>query len=152
MSPTDPALDLLWSRLAAVRRFRFDARNGPGSQTDWSGSGVGTVAVSAENGWLFAESGTYTTPHGHQLPMRNTYHWQREGQGIRLSHRRFQQPVYLFTLQTVDATGRRWQTDEPHLCGADLYQATLLVEDAALKLDWTIVGPKKNEALAYVYE
>jgi len=143
----------LWSRLSEVRGFYFAAQNGPGSQTDWSGEAEGTVEVEqpADDKLIFYEHGIYQTPHGKALQMRNVYQWELAADGVHLSHLRHEQPVFLFSLSPVDAAGLRWQTDEPHVCGADLYQATLQLEADTLLLDWTITGPRKNERVAYSY-
>ncbi|ENY71296.1 hypothetical protein G114_13808 [Aeromonas diversa CDC 2478-85] len=140
----------LWCCLAQIASFSFEARQGEGSRTDWSGQGQGGVTLLPwQGGVRFEESGHYTTPHGQVLAMSNSYGWQRGEAGITLCHLRFGSPVHLFELKPIAAG--IWESDEPHQCGADRYQARLVRHDAGFDLSWQIHGPRKNEALAYRY-
>lgn len=140
----------LWCCLAQIASFSFEARQGEGSRTDWSGCGEGIVSPRPwQQGLRFDESGDYTTPHGKVLTMSNSYGWQRGEAGITLCHLRFGSPVHLFELKPV-AVGV-WESDEPHLCGADRYQARLVRREDGFDLSWQILGPRKNERLAYRY-
>jgi hypothetical protein len=93
------------------------------------------------------------TPNGHAraLHFTNAYRWQRTAERLLLFHERFgtDQPVYLFALIT---TGSQNMTSHaPHLCGADRYSARLALCPNGLTLDWQIIGPAKDESLAYHY-
>lgn len=150
MNDSEAAIHSLWACLPRIRQFAFRASNGPGSATDWNGRGEGRVQVTPwQDGWCFEEAGHYVTPQGQRLAMRNRYGWQRGEGGIRLCHLRYASPVPLFELRPV--TMDIWQSSEPHLCGADRYQARLLCRDDGFDLSWQIQGPRKNEQLAYCY-
>ncbi|MGY3928733.1 DUF6314 family protein [Aeromonas simiae] len=150
MTDSETAIHSLWHLLSQITAFTFQAGNGEGSRTDWNGRAAGQVVVTPwEGGLSFAESGQYTTPHGQRLAMSNRYGWQRGEQGIRLCHLRFGAPVPLFEL--VPVTARRWQSREPHLCGADHYRAELVLTEQGFDVEWVITGPRKNERIAYCY-
>lgn len=150
MAEKEALIQRLWRQLPQIGAFAFSASNGAGSATDWSGSGEGEVVVTDhQGGWLFVETGRYTTPHGRVLTMHNRFWWQRGEQGIRLSHLRYEQPVVLFEL--LPQTDGRWLTAEPHLCGQDHYSAELTPSEGGFLLGWQITGPRKNERLSYRY-
>ncbi|MFM5210325.1 MULTISPECIES: DUF6314 family protein [Aeromonas] len=150
MAEMEALIQRLWRQLPQIGAFAFTASNGEGSATDWCGSGEGEVTVTDHHGgWLFAEQGRYTTPHGRVLTMHNRFWWQRCEQGIRLSHLRYEQPVVLFEL--LPQAGGRWLTAEPHLCGQDHYSAELTPTGDGFLLGWQITGPRKNERLSYRY-
>ena len=150
MAEMEALIQRLWRQLPQIGAFAFTASNGEGSATDWCGSGEGEVTVTDhQGGWLFAEHGRYTTPHGRELTMHNRFWWQRGEQGIRLSHLRYEQPVVLFEL--LPQTDGRWLTAEPHLCGQDHYSAELTPTEGGFLLGWQITGPRKNERLSYRY-
>ncbi|MGL6522303.1 DUF6314 family protein [Aeromonas dhakensis] len=150
MAEKEAVIQRLWRQLPQIGAFAFSASNGAGSATDWSGSGEGEVVVTDHHGgWLFVETGRYTTPHGRVLTMHNRFWWQRGEEGIRLSHLRYEQPVVLFEL--LPQTDGRWLTAEPHLCGQDHYSAELKPTEGGFLLGWQITGPRKNERLSYRY-
>lgn len=150
MAEKEAVIQRLWRQLPQIGAFAFSASNRAGSATDWSGSGEGEVVVTDhQGGWLFVETGRYTTPHGRVLTMHNRFWWQRGEQGIRLSHLRYEQPVVLFEL--LPQTDGRWLTAEPHLCGQDHYSAELTPTEGGFLLGWQITGPRKNERLSYRY-
>ncbi|EHK5440578.1 hypothetical protein I8Y03_003884 [Aeromonas hydrophila] len=150
MAEMEALIQRLWRQLPQIGAFAFTASNGEGSATDWCGSGEGEVTVTDhQGGWLFAEQGRYTTPHGRVLTMHNRFWWQRGEQGIRLSHLRYEQPVVLFEL--LSQADGRWLTAEPHLCGLDHYSAELMPTGDGFLLGWQITGPRKNERLSYRY-
>jgi hypothetical protein len=144
------AISRLWSRLARVNQFSFTASNGPGSQTDWRGHGKGAVEVEpGERHLLFHEQAQFTGGDGRKISMQNRYRWTRLENSLRLEHLRRRQPVLLFELQPVTASGFR--EVEAHLCAADTYSAELLLRKAEIELIWQIQGPRKNECLHYHY-
>ena len=150
MAELEAAIQRLWGLLPQIGVFVFEASNGVGSTTDWNGRGEGEVAVTDhQGGWLFAERGRYTTPHGRELAMSNRFWWQRSERGVSLSHLRHEAPVLLFEL--LPQPDGRWLTAEPHLCGQDHYSAELTPVEMGFLLSWEITGPRKNERLDYRY-
>ncbi len=150
MAELEGAIQRLWALLPQIGAFAFEASNGVGSATDWNGRGEGEVLVTDhQRGWLFAEAGRYTTPHGRELAMHNSFWWRRSERGISLSHLRHGAPVLLFELRP--GPDGRWLTAEPHLCGQDHYSAELTPLPGGFRLGWQITGPRKNERLEYRY-
>jgi len=102
---------------------------------------------------IFHERGTWTPEGGRQMPFRNVFRWTAapEGDRIRLEHLRFGagSPVYLFDLVRVG--GAVLEAAEPHACSEDRYAARLTLDEGAIRLNWTITGPKKDKDITYLY-
>ncbi|MES1948062.1 hypothetical protein C84B14_11961 [Salinisphaera sp. C84B14] len=143
----------LHSRLADIRRLRFEAEPGPGSHTGWAGHGEAEVAVSVDaDGLRFHESGQFTpAATGTALSFRNVYRWVVHDDRIALWHERFgcEAAVWLFDL--VAAAPDELIAAERHLCGEDRYDARLRLVEHGFELGWSITGPRKDEKLAYRY-
>ena len=142
---------MLRDRLSVIQSVRFDAQSA--LATGWNGSGQGEVRVETPSPSviLFNESGSWTPqiePHqeSHPVRFRNTFRWTFEADGsiLHLEHLRFgpDHPVYLFDL--APSSPVRWMTLNPHHCGADAYQATLLVMPIRSSLTGTLQGPKRK--------
>jgi hypothetical protein len=144
-----------WDRLAMTSELVFEARSRAATMTGWVGVGRGAVRVEAVDGstMLFHEKWTWTSQDGRELGFHNVYRWTADPDGrlIRLEHLRFGpgEPVYLFDL--VPVSPRVLESAEPHVCREDLYSARMEYDDAAVRLCWTITGPKKDETISYSY-
>jgi hypothetical protein len=120
-----------------------------------TGSGQGTVQVEfLESGAiLYHEHGIWTSREGRQSPFRNVFRWTADPAGhfLRLEHLRQgpEQPVYLFDLVPVAECAL--ESGEPHVCREDLYTARLEFDAEGVRLCWTIVGPRKDEQILYLY-
>lgn len=148
---TEPITDL-WQRLHQVRSLHFVAHSK--SATGWNGEGTGavTVTISADPVLVFSEAGLWVSAEGHQLRFKNVFRWTRlTFDTLRLEHLRFgaDRPVMLFDLMAI--APNQWRSIEPHLCGSDRYSAKLEVLEPHLCLQWTIVGPHKQERIDYTY-
>ncbi|CAN5429723.1 hypothetical protein BH10PSE17_BH10PSE17_23630 [soil metagenome] len=142
--------------LAALRRvgaLTFTARSAV--PTGWNGRGAGSVGIGSpdEGTVVFNESGTWT-PTGSTQPIRfnNVFRWTRSGPfAVRLDHLRFgpEQPVHLFELAVESPSS--WVSRADHECVDDRYSARLELQDGAIHVRWSIVGPRKAEDIAYVY-
>jgi hypothetical protein len=151
MSLPESPLPLLWNRLAAVRSLRFQAVSR--SATGWNGTGTGqVVSTAAEGSLVFQERGAWVPPAGRELIFTNTFRWSRHGDRLRLEHLRYGagNPVFLFDLE--HRHGTEWREAEPHQCADDRYSAVLRLEEDHIVLGWTIVGPRKDESIEYVYQ
>jgi hypothetical protein len=144
-----------WNRLATIRELLFDARSHSATSTGWTGSGRGSVQVEMvdERTMLFIETGSWTTEQDREIAFNNVFRWTAvlDQQLIRLEHLRFgpRHPVYLFDL--VPVSDRILESGTPHVCRKDLYSARLEFEEAAVRLIWTVIGPKKDERISYAY-
>ncbi|MCI0510612.1 DUF6314 family protein [Chromohalobacter sp.] len=120
----------------------------------WSGKGVGTVTPEAHSGGVrFIEQGHFL-PRGQSrdVAFRNVYRWDLHPERIALYHERrgTEAAVWLFDLIADSAS--TLSSHAPHLCGADTYRARLTLEPRGFRLDWHIVGPRKDERLLYHYQ
>ncbi len=147
-----PALAEVWQRLARVRSLEFVAQSVLPS--GWNGRGSGAVGVEhvGAGALTFTESGTWLPAGGRELDFFNVFRWSLvEPYALRLEHLRFgpNHPVHLFDLTA--AMDDEWQSEAPHVCREDCYTARLTIEDSSLRLCWTVVGPRKQQAIDYVY-
>ena len=118
----------------------------------WAGEGIGEVCteIAGDAGLLFRESGYFYPVQGTEVAMLNCFEWQAGSCGMRLSHRRRGDAVFLFEL-LPEAKGTHWRCQQPHLCGADVYQGTLEMQENCILLSWRVTGPRKDEHFHYVY-
>lgn len=140
--------------LPTISHLEFSSRSGNGSQCDWSGEGHGRVTVSEEGQVLrFHEEGHFALAgQPREVAFRNVYRWELEEDRLRLFHERRgrEAAVWLFDLiEAADGSGL--VAADPHLCGEDRYTARLELMADGFTLDWTILGPRKDEAIAYRY-
>ena len=151
MQQSDTRIQPLWQQLATVGAFFYSAQPGPRSQTGWAGQGNGQVTLEwhAEDELHFIEQGEFCADGGVPVAMFNRFIWQRNEQGIRLSHGRRGERVFLFELQP-QADGC-WRSVADHLCINDLYSGQLRPLEQGFELIWRINGPKKDECLVYQY-
>jgi len=144
-----------WQRLLAVTRLEFEARSGADSKTGWNGHGTGVVRVESMKfaTILFHESGSWRQKSGEEIAFRNVFRWSidTEGDVIRLEHLRFgpNRPVHLLDLAIVGED--LLEAAEPHACGADNYSGRMQYGQESIQLCWTVIGPNKNESIAYTY-
>lgn len=142
----------LLDRLRLTGAVRFTARaEGP---VGWERRGVGSVVVEPDDAGvvIFRESGTWRPAGGDDLRFRNAYRWAATGErAVSLEHLRLgdERPVFLFEL--APETTSSWASVAPHPCGEDRYSARLLVEDEHITLRWTVIGPRKVEAIEATY-
>ena len=151
MQQSDERIQPLWQQLATVGAFFYSAQPGPRSQTGWRGRGNGQVTLEwqGEDELHFIEQGEFCADGGVSVAMFNRFIWQRTEQGIRLSHGRRGERVFLFELQP-QADGY-WRSVADHLCINDLYSGQLRPLEQGFELIWRINGPKKDECLIYRY-
>lgn len=143
----------LWSRLQAIVSFRFAVQPGAVSHTGWAGKAEGAVAVTiiTTQSLVFEESGTLIFPDMRRINISNRYVWTYEDACVTLSHKRQGKLVTLVSLYPDADSINVWHSHTPHLCGKDIYAATLWEEGELLKLNWRIKGPRKDERIEVVY-
>ncbi|MAD45581.1 MAG: hypothetical protein CMI02_03015 [Oceanospirillaceae bacterium] len=150
MQQTSERIQQLWQRLQTVVEFSYSSEPGPASMSGWQGQGAGQVEVqvTGDDEIRFIEQGEFTLAGNTPLAMYNTYIWQQTPTGIRLSHGRRGEPVFLFELIPQS---HGWRSAEAHVCIDDLYAGELQETADGFDLCWTIRGPKKDEYLYYRY-
>jgi hypothetical protein len=144
-------LERLWDMLGRVRSLSFVARSGKSG--GWNGTGVGTVVIRrpGERTMIFTESGTWRPEVGTEARFGNVFRWTWAGELLRLEYLRFGEdhPVFLFDL--APGGEREWRSVSPHQCSEDCYAAVLTICNDNIVLRWSIDGPRKQEAIEYVY-
>jgi hypothetical protein len=146
-------LGRIWARLGEVRHLSFRATSTASVPTGWEGIGEGSVEVAANATVLiFHEQGRWQPPAGPASLFRNVYRWTLDAERacLALEHLRFgvEQPVFLFELVP---SGDILVSACPHLCREDEYTARLWLEPGELRLDWRVMGPRKDERIEYCY-
>lgn len=140
-----------WDKLAKVQKLSFAARSK--NKEGWNGKGRGEVEVVKEgNTLLFTEKGQW---HGKQgdVNFSNVFRWtlDRDEAMISLEHLRYglENPVLLCHL--APKTPHALSSIDSHLCEEDHYFGQLFVDRFGLRLNWRILGPRKNEEIDYYY-
>jgi hypothetical protein len=143
----------LFYLLGRVRTLTFVARSS--NPAGWNGRGTGIVHVRIDSPEVitFTETGSWRQTAGRELRFHNVFRWSllSPDRRIRLEHLRFgpAHPVYLFDLAPTDSG--EWTSTAAHVCREDCYTARLSAETDHIKIGWTIIGPKKDEDIRYMY-
>jgi DNA-binding transcriptional ArsR family regulator len=144
-----------WDRLQTVKELTFHARSKSGEENGWNGKGLGEVSKSKEgiHVLLFNEKGTWQSKKGNELSFSNVFRWtlDRRAGVISLEHLRRgpDHPVFLFHLAP---SGKNSLTSvDSHLCDGDTYFGQIHFDRYSLRLNWRVIGPKKNEEIDYYY-
>lgn len=144
-----------WERLASVQRLTFQASTKSKDDSGWNGSGTGEVVVTKEghNTLIFNERGTWQGKQGGEVQFSNVFRWTLDRQKvvIALEHLRrgTERPVFLFYL--APASNHSLASVDSHLCEGDAYFGKILFDRYSLRLNWRVIGPKKNEEIDYYY-
>ncbi len=151
MQQSEQRIQRLWALLHTIDAFSYTSRPGPDSLSGWQGEGQGQVTCEriGDDELHFIEQGQFSLQGGMTVDMQNRYIWQKTTSGIRLSHGRRGEPVFLFEL--LPAAANQWQSAQDHLCINDLYSGELVENSKGFTLQWRITGPKKDEHLFYQY-
>lgn len=144
-----------WDRLMGVRELTFHAKTKSEEEKGWNGRGVGEVVQKREsaNILIFNEKGTWRSKQGAEVNFSNVFRWtlDRNAGVISLEHLRrgIDHPVFLFHLAP---NGRHSLASvDSHLCGGDAYFGQIRFDHFCLRLNWRVIGPKKNEEIDYYY-
>lgn len=144
-----------WDKLRSVTQLTFHAKTNSKEAGGWNGKGSGEV-VSIKNDShviVFNEKGTWQGSQGGNVGFSNAFRWtlDRDTQMISLEHLRHgaDRPVFLFHL--TPSGKNSLSSVDSHLCGGDTYFGQIHFDSYALRLNWRVIGPKKNEELDYYY-
>lgn len=144
-----------WEKLRCVTSLTFHAKTKSKGESGWNGNGKGEIVMHTEgaNTLIFHEKGNWQTKEGAEVNFSNIFRWtldQSKGV-ISLEHLRYgpDRPVFLFylapngknTLASVDS----------HLCEGDAYFGQIRFDLYSVRLNWRVIGPKKNEEIDYFY-
>lgn len=142
-----------WEKLSGVTKLSFAAKT-KSKEGGWNGKGKGKVTVIKENNRLiFNEKGTWQDKQGAEVSFSNVFRWtlDRNVGVISLEHLRrgVENPVFLFDMAP---SGRHSLSSiDSHLCEGDTYFGQIHFDRYSLRLNWRVIGPKKNEEIDYYY-
>lgn len=143
-------MNKLKQSLLKVKSLRFTSETL--EKTGWSGSGNGIVNVKSHGEIIrYDESGSWLNSNSKTFGFKNTYRWTFEENHVKLEHLRFgeKDPVFLFNL--IPKNEYFWTSECPHKCKLDDYNAQLEIKEDQILLNWSVVGPEKNERINYWY-
>lgn len=148
-------LQALWDRLKQVKTVTFLATPQSKKETGWNGKGVGEVIVTNEKKHVlvFHEKGIWKGKKSDEMAFSNVFRWTLDQTAgvISLEHLRrgADQPVFLFSL--APSGNASLTSVDSHLCGGDVYFGQIFFNRQTLRLNWRVIGPKKNEEIEYYY-
>jgi hypothetical protein len=147
-------LNTFWERLMKVNRLSFSAKTKSKEESGWNGRGTGEVTTLREgNQLLFNEKGTWQNKGGTKVNFSNVFRWtiDRSAGVIALEHLRrgVDHPVFLFHL--TPSSSHSLSSVDSHLCAGDTYFGQIHFDQYTLRLNWRVIGPKKNEEIDYYY-
>lgn len=151
----EPSLLHFWERLQNVQQFTRHTKSASQQGNGWDGKGQGEVLINRvdEKTLVFHERGFWQMKQGQDISFSNVFRWtlDREAGMISLEHLRHgsDQPVFLFHL--APAGNQLLASVESHLCEEDAYLATVPWDQYGIRLNWRVIGPKKNEEMEYCY-
>lgn len=149
------ALFTCWERLSKVHLLTFNAKTNSKDDSGWNGKGKGEVSITREGDSVivFSEKGTWQSKDSRQIDFSNVFRWSidRHAGIISLEHLRRgpNNPVFLFHL--VPSTMNSLTSADSHFCEGDVYFGKLFIDTHSLRLNWRVIGPKKNEEIDYYY-
>jgi len=148
-------LQSLWDKLALVKLLSFHAKSKSQEENGWNGHGKGQVMVNKEdpNVLLFTEKGTWKGKQGEELSFSNVFRWTFDRNAGMISleslRRGPDHPVFLFHLAPTGNSSL--SSVDSHLCEGDTYFGQIFFDRHSLRLNWRVIGPKKNEEIDYFY-
>lgn len=141
-----------WDKLGSVTRLSFTDKT---KELGRNGRGKGEVVITKETSTqlIFNEKGVWHNREGTEIGFSNIYRWilDRNACVVSLEHLRRgpDRPVFLVHLAP---TGKYSLTSiDSHLCGEDAYFGQIHFDQHTLRLNWRVIGPKKNEEIDYYY-
>lgn len=145
----------LWKKLGSVKQLVFDAKTKSKDESGWNGKGKGEVILTREgdNMLIFHEKGIWKNRQDQEFSFSNIFRWtlDRIKGVISLEHLRrgIDRPVFLFYL--APSGKHSFSSVDSHLCDGDTYFGQISVDKSTLRLNWRVIGPKKNEEIVYHY-
>lgn len=149
-----PILVSFWERLHRVKGLNFHAKTKSKEEHGWEGRGKGEVNVVKDNDniLIFNEKGVWQNK-GDEVSFSNVFRWtlDRFAGVISLEHLRRgnENPVFLFHL--APSGKYSLSSVDSHLCNDDTYFGQIHFDSNFLRLNWRVIGPKKNEEIDYYY-
>jgi hypothetical protein len=135
-----------WAQLEKLTRLTFIAKNG-------KGTGSLLIKKAGDNILITKESGSWKDEKGSTTNFIGSFRWtlSHKEDLISLEHMRYGEnhPVFLFYLIPLDEN--TLISVESHLCNKDSYSGKVYFDSKGINLNWSVIGPKKNEEIRYYY-
>lgn len=150
-----PILLAFWEKLNKVKHLSFNAKTKSKEELGWDGRGKGEVIITKDspNTLIFNEKGIWKNKQGTEVSFSNVFRWtlDRNASVISLEHLRrgVDYPVFLFHL--APSGKQSLSSVDSHLCEGDIYFGQIHFDPNSLRLNWRVIGPKKNEEIDYYY-
>lgn len=144
-----------WEKLSCVKQLNFNAKTKSKQEGGWNGKGKGDVIVKKEGDkvMIFYEKGSWKGEKGEETDFTNVFRWTLDTNAgvISLEHLRrgINHPVFLFHLAPLGKSSLA--SIDSHLCEGDSYFGQIFGDSQSLRLNWRVIGPKKNEEIDYYY-
>jgi len=157
-SPADNKIRILlnfWEKLITISQLTFNAKSQSKEESGRNGKGKGEVTVTKENHnvLIFNERGSWQGQQGAEVSFSNVFRWtlDRDSGVISLEHLRRgpDHPVFLFHLAPTSQS--TLSPVDSHLCEGDMYFGQVHFALNHLRMNWRVIGPKKNEEIDYFY-
>lgn len=148
-------LQTFWERLMGVTQLTYHAKSKSEDERGWNGKGQGEVSITKESprALIFNEKGIWQGKQGPEVGFSNVFRWtlDRNAGIISLEHLRRgpDNPVFLFHL--APTSKQSLSSIDSHLCGGDTYFGQIHFDRYSLRLNWRVIGPKKNEEIDFYY-
>jgi hypothetical protein len=145
----------IWNRLPSTGHLSFTSQSQKQGMTDLMGIGKGDVRVRKINdhALIFEEKGTWVSKEHQEFKFTNVFKWIFDPfqNNITLEHLRLgeKNPVFLFRLVQVDE--QTLQSISSYVCKEDTYLGQVRCDEHSIKLNWRVIGPKKNDEINYLY-
>lgn len=154
-NPTNKIQILLafWDKLSSVTQLSCRVKTKSHATQGWIGSGEVSVSKEGSNVMIFNEKGNWKNKQNNETNFSNIFRWtfDRHAGMISLEHLRrgLNNPVFIFHL--TPSGNHALKSVDSHLCGGDTYMGKIHFDSHTLRLNWRVIGPKKNEELDYYY-
>lgn len=144
-----------WKKLSEMKQLSFNAKSKSQEENGWNGKGHGEVMVTKEsdNILIFTEKGCWRGKTGEETSFSNVFRWtlDRFSGMISLEHLRRGSSHPVFLLHLVPTSKQSLSSVDSHLCEGDIYFGQIHFNRLTIRLNWRVIGPKKNEEIDYYY-
>lgn len=144
-----------WEKLSGIKQLSFHAQSRSKDESGWNGKGKGEVIITKENDrvLIFSEKGTWRNALDEETGFSNIFRWTLDpftGM-ISLEHLRHGLSHPVFLLHLVPKSKNMLSSVDSHLCDGDIYLGHIHFDRYTIRLNWRVIGPKKNEEIDYYY-
>lgn len=145
----------LWQQLQDVTTLTSYVKTGfkQDGERMYIGRAQVVIDKTCANTLIFNETGFWEDEHGAHVYFSNVLRWTLDVQALVISLEHLRRgpkaPVFLFYL--TPSTKHSLVSVNPYLCGEDTYCGQLHFDHQGLRLNWRVIGPKKNDEIHCCY-